>query len=275
MRNNRSVFFVLLSLLFICDSRNVRGQEVASNQWQLVFEDNFDGNVLDRTKWRDAPRTTALWAKWIRNDKKTVKLRKGRLVCSAISVRPSKEDTATWHTGAINSLGKFNFQYGKVEVRMRTNAKQGNFPAAWLRPIDQSKSSLYGEFDLMESFGREGKAHQTIHSHRSATLRKEKPHEYLRKIDVTKWHVYSMEWTDSLVIFKIDGYVTGAYEKSKSSKEISEGQWTFDRPYYLILNQSLGGRDWNQPKRGVRYETEFDWVRVYQKQSPVFSRKKD
>ena len=46
-----------------------------------------------------------------------------------------------------------------------------------------------------------------------------------------------------------------------------EGQWTFDRPFHIIMNQSVGDNsnpyfmvDTNQI-----YETQFDWIRVYQK----------
>ena len=76
-----------------------------------------------------------------------------------------------------------------------------------------------------------------------------------------------MEWSPEKIIFAIDGKQTAVYEKSKDSQTLADGQWTFNRPFFLILNQSVG----NGNTRGMEtdtneiYETEFDWVRVFQK----------
>ena len=42
---------------------------------------------------------------------------------------------ATMLTGAVDTRSSFAFQYGKIELRMRTNMLPGNFPAAWLLPM--------------------------------------------------------------------------------------------------------------------------------------------
>ena len=84
---------------------------------------------------------------------------------------------------------------------------------------------------------------------------------------VNKWHVYSLVWTPTKLVFLIDYKVTGTFYKSYNKGLLEQGQWTFDRPFYLILNQSVGdGRfkcltvDTNKI-----YETQIDWVRVYKK----------
>ena len=64
----------------------------------------------------------------------------------------------------------------------------------------------------------------------------------------------------------IDGVQTGCYPKSSDKVKLAEGQWSFDRPFYLILNQSLGYGNWHAPNTVDIYETYFDWVRVYQKE---------
>lgn len=45
----------------------------------------------------------------------------------------------------------------------------------------------------------------------------------------------------------VDGKITGTFLKSNDSEEIEGGQWTFDRPYYIIHNQSVGDDNWNTP----------------------------
>ena len=74
-----------------------------------------------------------------------------------------KADTATMLTGAVETMGLYEMKYGKVEVRMRTNAKHGNSPAACIRN-DPSRHKLYSEIDIMKSFGKKEELFHTIHS---------------------------------------------------------------------------------------------------------------
>jgi hypothetical protein len=68
----------------------------------------------------------------------------------------------------------------------------------------------------------------------------------------------------SRVVSYVDGKITGTFLKSNDSEEIEEGQWTFDRQYYIIHNQSVGDDNWNTPMLNAVYETEIDWIKVYQ-----------
>lgn len=47
---------------------------------------------------------------------------------------------------------------------------------------------------------------------------------------------------------------------------LEEGQWSFDRFFFIILNQSVGYGNWHAPDPHATYETEFDWVRIYQRE---------
>lgn len=73
-----------------------------------------------------------------------------------------------------------------------------------------------------------------------------------------------MEWTPAYITMYVDGKITGTFLKSNDSEEVEEGQWTFDRPYYIILNKSVGDEGWNTPMLNAIYETEIDWIKVYQ-----------
>ena len=87
-----------------------------------------------------------------------------------------------------------------------------------------------------------------------------------KDIDCTKWHVYAIEWIPTAIATFIDGVQTGCYPKSSDKVKLAEEQWSFDRPFYLILNQSLGYGNWHAPNTDDTYETYFDRVRVYQKE---------
>jgi beta-glucanase (GH16 family) len=57
-------------------------------------------------------------------------------------------------------------------------------------------------------------------------------------MDVTQWHVYSLDWTPDLLVFKTDGVVT--YTVTRAMIE-HYGRWAFDNAKFIILNFALGG----------------------------------
>lgn len=92
----------------------------------------------------------------------------------------------------------------------------------------------------------------------------EQQNSFAQKVTPNQWHIYGMEWTPAYITMYVDGKITGTFLKSNDSEEVEEGQWTFDRPYYIILNQSVGDEGWNTPMLNTIYETEIDWIKVYQ-----------
>lgn len=104
--------------------------------------------------------------------------------------------------------------------------------------------------------------YQTVHSHSSFILRKtEQQNSFAQKVTPNQWHIFGMEWTPAYITMYV---VTRTFLKSNDSEEIEGGQWTFDRPYYIIHNQSVGDDNWNTPMLNAVYETEIDWIKVYQ-----------
>jgi beta-glucanase (GH16 family) len=268
MKKYNILLFFLLLLVLASDTVPVAGQ-TNGGRWKLVFSDEFnlpDGSQPDSAKWSRSRRAPSIWARWNSDSPGTVFIKDGHLVCRAIPNREAPGDTAAMLTGAINTKDKFAFQYGKVEVRVKTNLLEGNFPAAWMRPQSDGTPYRYGEFDIFEAFGADGIARQTIHSHRSAILKKQKISTFSKKVSVGKWHVYGLEWTPEYILLTIDGRATSYYGKSTELLQLEEGQWGFDRPFFLILNQSVGTKNWNTPNTNRVYETRFDWIRVYQRQ---------
>lgn len=268
----REISYLLLALclLLSADTLQVQAKKKPRLKYHLVFHDEFnqpDGSQPDSTVWSRVPRAKNLWAKWNSDLKDVVYIKNGKLICRAIPNTILPNDTAKMLAGAVNTRNKFSFKYGRVEVKMKTNGKKGNFPAAWVRPEKDGKPYRYGEIDIVEYFGDEKIARQTIHSHRSVILnKKDIPNEFNTNVkDRTKWHVYAIEWSDSEIKTFVDGNITGCYVKSSDDGLLAEGQWSFDSDFFLILNQSVGYGNWYTPNLHDVYETEFDWVRVYQK----------
>lgn len=268
----RNYVLGLLTLFFTADTVS-RAQIIFDNTgYELVFSDEFNlpnGSHPDPAVWSRKPRNNDMCNRWNSESNKVVYINNGSLVCRAIPNKSEPNDTARMLAGSVWTFGKYNVKYGKIEVRMRTNNKAGSFPAAWLKwqPVDWN-TDPYAEIDIVEMFGNRGLAYQTIHSQLTVSDKRHGlTNSFSTKIDVTKWHVYAIEWTPTYVTFAIDGTPVGTYRKSDSPRLFEKGQWTFDVPCYIVLNQSVG----EGPTFGTgnfhrkTYETRFDWIRVYQK----------
>lgn len=79
-----------------------------------------------------------------------------------------------------------------------------------------------------------------------------------------------MEWEEDKLSWYVDGRKVFSYAKSTDADALAKGQWPFDKHFYIILNQSVGNGSWAKPAdTNFTYRTEFDWVRVYQKEGQV------
>ena len=260
----------LMCLATILSFTAITGNDnrTSDDGYKLVFSDEFnlpDGSQPDSTKWKRSRRNPSRWARWISDSKDVVFIKNGKLVCRAIPNKDLKTDTARMLTGAVETMDLFDFTYGKVEVRMKTNAKHGNSPAAWIRN-DPKKHKLYSEIDIMESFGEKYDVFHTIHSEYTVNTPKHGERNLFKsKTNISKWHVYGIKWTPKEVVWTIDGKESGRYRKSDSPTLLAKKQWTFDQPMFLRLNQSLcNGKIGQFPDTNAIYSTEFDWIRVYQ-----------
>lgn len=253
-------------------SDTVLAQNLSSedSSWELVFSDEFnqkDGSMPNAKFWSSSPRGWSTWDRWVSDSPQVVFIRDGHLVCRAIR-NTNPLDTATMITGAVETKHKFSFRYGKIEVRARTKSHEGNFPAFWLLPQPPAESHPFGgEIDVFESFGNNILAFHTVHTNWTLNLKHTSPtNTFNRKVDIDRWHVYGLVWTERSLVFTVDGKVTGSYVKSSDPEALANKQWPFDKPFYIILNQSV--RQFGTPYGGdpdidYKYETQFDWVRVY------------
>lgn len=270
MRKNLMLSFLILFVFADTSSQTSTFDEAAA-AYELVFSDEFnqpDGSLPDSAKWSCPPRSNAGWNRWVSDSSAVAYIKNGKLVCKAIPNKSLSADTAQMLTGAVFTRNKFEFRYGKIEVRMKTNLSTGNFPAAWLRTWPTPKQPLYSEVDIMETFGSRKISSHTAHSQLTTSRKAHgQRNTFNYSCNVTKWHVYGVIWTERCIIWTVDGLKVGEYRKSEDPSLLAEGQWSFDYPLFIVLNQSVGtgGYDYFMPMTDKVYETQFDWVRVYQR----------
>lgn len=233
-------------------------------RWALIWQDEFpEDGAPDSSKWSFTGRGSSPWNCYCADDPATAVVRNGRLYLSGIVSRQAA-DTAPYLTGCIETKHKFSFKYGKVEVRAKVPKAQGSWPAIWLMP----EESVYGgwprsgEIDVMEHLNHDSIFYQTVHSGYTYIEKhtQNPPHGGKAPLDRDAFNVYGMEWYPDRMDFFINGIKTFTYPKLQDGPA---SQWPFDQPFYLILDQALGGWPGEIKNEDLPATMIVDWVKVY------------
>ena len=245
-----------------------------TEEYKLRFADEFDGkdySLPDAGVWHNCTRESPTWKRFTsqsaEGQQKTAFIRDGKLVTRCIKNTIAEEGDVDMISGAIESSDKMYFTYGRVEGRLRTTPHVGNFPAFWLMPQDNSAGwPNAGEIDIWEQIDTENKTYHTVHTHCTYDLHLALPNSGSTYTNAADYHVITLDWTPELLTWYVDGTKAFSYAKTNQSYLLEKGQWPYDKPFYLILNQSVGNGSWAKNcDVNFEYETLFDYVRLYQK----------
>jgi beta-glucanase (GH16 family) len=235
----------------------------AGGPWTLVFSDEFDTpGALDAARW-------GYEIGYLRNNElqyytsrsENVRTEGGMLV---IEGRKESYQGYGYTSASINTRRRFEFLYGRVEVRAKLPTGNGTWPAIWMlgTNIDQVGWPSCGEVDIMENVGFEPlKIYGTIHtlagsgsSGKGSNVSVSSPWQ--------EFHVYAMEWYPDRIDILVDDQKYFSYRNDGGGSRA----WPFDKPQYLLINLAIGGA-WGGQK-GVddsRFPHEYyvDYVRIY------------
>lgn len=234
-------------------------------EWKLVWEEEFEGLLLDSTVWSRIPRSNgADWCRYMSDADTCYSMRNGNLVLRGLYNTDCLADTARYITGGVYTKGKKSFAQGRLEIRARLGEARGAWPAFWLLPVEGAWPKG-GEIDIMEHLNHDSIAYQTVHSYYTFNLKQDMtpPHSATGRIKRNDYNVYAVELhTDSLCFF-VNGERTFSYPRIQTELE---GQFPFDRPFYLLLDMQLGG-SWvgRVFPEDLPVEMDIDWVRFYER----------
>lgn len=230
----------------------------------LVWDDEFSGTAGSRpssARWEieTGPRKGTL-QQYTPNTGNVRLNGHGDLVITA-----RRAASGGYTSGAIQTAGKFQTEYGRLEARIKLPSGPGLWPAFWAVGGDFNRVGWprSGEIDVMENYGSDPyKITGSIHGPWN------RPDAYAIHSDKISpvalagaFHVYGVIWGPNRITFTLDGtpYAT-VTPKSLSGSD----QWVFNKPFYLILDLAVGGQYSGNPKL-TRFPESMvvDWVRVY------------
>jgi len=252
-----------------------------TDEYSLVWEDNFDGAELNRNDWN-----VELHEKgWVNaelqayvDSEENIYIEDGKLVLQAIETI-DESGNKSYTSGRVNTQNKHDFKYGKFEAKIKVPSGMGFLPAFWMMPTDEQYYGQWpkcGEIDIMEVMGQSTDTlHGTIHY---GDPHGQKQGTYI--IDSSKadfaedFHVYTCEWEPGKITWYVDGIkfheANDWYTKKEGFDEVAYPA-PFDQPFYMILNVAVGGSWVGYPDETTQFgdnaQMQVDYVRVYQKDS--------
>ncbi|MBC8986360.1 glycoside hydrolase family 16 protein [Pedobacter sp. N36a] len=234
--------------------------------WKLVWEDNFNGSVMDTAKWSKIPKGTADWNKHMSSDPACYAQYGGKLYLRGIKNPDTSADARPFLTGGLFTKGKFAYQYGKIEIHAKLECAAGAWPAMWML-AEKNKYGKYpnnGEIDIMEHLNSDSIIYQTTHSYYTLNLKLKEnpPHGGTAKINIHTYNTFGLIWDQDKLVFTLNGVETFRYPRVAGA---DPSQWPYDQPFYVMIDQQLGGSWVGKVKsEDLPVQMIVDWVKVYQ-----------
>jgi beta-glucanase (GH16 family) len=239
--------------------------------WTLLFSDEFagpKGTAVDASKWNlvnkgDGFGNNELEFYTNRTDNAALD-GDGSLVITAKKEAYMGRD---YTSARLESSGKFEHAYGRVEARVKIPRGQGIWPAFWMlgNDISTAKWPNCGEIDIMENVGKEPTiVHGSLHgpgysggNPLSASYTLPNGEKF-----ADAFHVFAIEWETNVVRFYVDDHL---YETRTPTDVPAKAKWVYDHPFFILLNVAVGGQWPGSPDSTTQFPQTMtvDYVRVY------------
>lgn len=260
--------FLLLALFLNCSKKTETSDNNSNNTpppsgsttpktYQLVWSDEFNGDHVDTTNWNFETGGNGWGNKeleYYQANNATVE--NGNLV---ITARKERVGSNIYTSARMNTLGKREFTYGKIEARIKIPVAMGYWPAFWMlgSNINTVGWPVCGETDIMEHINNDSLMYGTIHWDNNGHV----SNGGKTSSTPSDYHVYDVEWDQNSIKWHIDSvqyWVAPVYGVNNT--------YAFHNPFFIILNLAVGG---NWPgfvvdESILPAKMYVDYVRVYQ-----------
>ena len=239
--------------------------ELKESERVLVWSDEFDGTTLNLDNWTyelgdGCPNLCG----WGNNELQEYTDDNHRLENGMLIISAKKGSNSNYTSTRIITKGKKEFQYGRIEARVKVPSGAGMWPAFWALGNDIETNSWpnCGEIDIVEYVGKNpGQIFTSVHT----------PSSYGNTVNsmITNvpnveedFHNYAVEWNENFIDFFFDD--TRVYTYFVQTK--NQNTWPFNKPFFLIINLAVGGNFGGPVASDLVFPRDYfiDYVRVYQ-----------
>src|SRR6266478_2508433 len=275
----RALFSILPLLTGCCIVCDPKPRPLLTSGYTLVWSDEFngaDGSAPDSSKWTYDTGGKG-WGnselECYTNLSQNAQVKGGNLVITAmhqLAYACSDGTTRDYTSARLKTQGLFSQAYGRFEARIKIPAGQGMWPAFWMLGNDIGSVGWpkCGEIDIMENIGKEpGTVHGSLHSSSSFFKKSAATAPFSLPAGqnfADDFHLYAVEWEPGTVRFYVD---SNLYSTFTQAQWPSGGAWSFDHPFFILLNVAVGGNWPGSPDATTVFPQQMlvDYVRVYTK----------
>lgn len=237
---------------------------LSAQQYKLVWEDNFDKNTLDESKWTIASDGYGGGNKELQYYKRE-NIHVGKELvsgenCLIITAKKEKYKSKHFTSGRICSQNKVTFRYGKIEARIKLpKTANGLWPAFWMMGVDYPKAvwPSCGEIDILEMGHKKGilagtqdryfngACHWGTSWNGGSYPNKGVPttNNYSLQDD---FHLYTLIWNEDSIKMYLDSDKFPSNQPYFEMPVVANNDANstanfFRKPYYVIFNLAVGG----------------------------------
>ncbi len=218
--------------------------------WKLIWQDEFDGQKLDETKWNRLGDWKRRDGYWVKDD--AYLSGKGTLLLR------TRKDGDRYTCGAVNTRDKFEHAFGYYVARCKLPQQEGHWPAFWLMGPGVQSVGDEGrdgtEIDVIEVPWRDGRLTSNLHWDGYGKAHKHAGTEFRRPEVMKGWHTFGLLWLPTEYVFYVDG---------QEVWRTSAGG-VCQVPEYLKLTEEIGPWGGDIKKAALPDYCEVDYVRVYE-----------
>jgi len=239
--------------------------------WTLVWNDEFNSDSIDVDKWNHEnwwPGRVNNELQGYTSDLENSGVDNGYLYLAARKENPFNPSDPGYNSARMNTSGKGDWKYGRLEIRARMPRGQGIWPAIWMMPTYSVYGGwpVSGEIDIMEFLGHDiNRVYGTIHygdrspnnSHTGSS------HVLISGNYSDDSHVFALEWEAG----ELRWYVDDVHYQTLNNWYSVGGDYPapFDQEFHLILNVAVGGNWPGNPDQTTLFPQIMlvDYVRVF------------
>jgi beta-glucanase (GH16 family) len=173
--------------------------------------------------------------------------------------------TCRYTSARLVSQYKAEFEYGRIETRVRVPVGDGLWPAFWALgtdiPVNPWPAS--GEIDIMENVGRDPDTlFGTIHGPGYSGGQSFGGTWDFGGPMADEFHTVAVDWSPGQIVWTVDGRT---YHEAVPA-DVAPNEWVFEHPFFLLINTAVGGNFGGAVGADTTFPQEYvlDYVRVYQ-----------
>lgn len=173
---------------------------------------------------------------------------------------------AQYTSASVVSRGKFEFKFGKAEIRCKINTAQGQWPAFWLLGVNRAVEGWpkCGEIDVMEYYRGLMHANLAWEGADGTASWSSKQHLISKFNNWDSFHTWTLDWDADYIRIFMDNQLLNE-TKITNIKNAIKGNNPFHEPFFMVINAALGQANETIPDNTLPSQYIIDYVRVYER----------